>query len=407
MRDRHLGSRSRDRIQPDTTPTEAPGGVDAALQGDGITPAYLVRSVRENLPLFVVVVGLTLAVTGLLVLGTEPQYSARSVIRMAGERRTLTSGVEQPPQSLERPVDPLLSAVQVLTSRSLVGAVVDSLGLRLQPASPFTPSAPLIGRSFPRSALQDVTVAAEAPVDTFALRFSEKGVVARSRGGEAVADFGESLRLGPIGLTVLEYPRVGYTTIVLQPRDVAIDGALKKLKVVPRPGTDVIDVKYVDSDPAQAQQFANHLARFFQASSGHAAQEQARRRRQFLGDQLRVTDSLLVEAEAELSAFRGAQEMGSSSDNLTAEQATAASRQARRGDLIADRRVLASLLERLKASDGAGPEARFQALAYSPEVASDPMLGQLQQRLIDYRTKLDSLTQVPGARSPRIPTWCS
>ncbi len=403
MRDRQSASRPRDHNVSDATAGEASSGVDSALQGDGITPAYLVRSVRENLPLFVVVAGLTLAVTGLLVVATEPQYSARSVIRMAGERRTFTSGVEQPAQSLERPVDPLLSAVQVLTSRSLVGAVVDSLGLRLQPASRFTAAAPLIGRSFRRSSLRDVIVAADAPVDTFALRFTREGVLARSRGGEVVAAFGEPLRLGPIGLTVFEYPRVGYTLAVLQPRDVAIDAALKKLKVVPRPGTDVIDVKYVDSDPAQAQQFANHLARLFQAASGHTAQEQAGRRRKFLGNQLRVTDSLLVRAEAELSAFRGAQEMGSSSDNLTAEQATAASRQARRGDLIADRRVLAALLDRLKASDDVGPEASFQALAYSPEVASDPMLGQLQQRLIDYRTKLDSLTTGPWSALPTHP----
>lgn len=375
---------------------------DPALQ-EGITPAHLVRSVRENLPLFVVVAGLVLAATALLVLQAQPQYSARSVIRMATERRTLTSGVENAPQILDRPVDPLLSAVQVLTSRTLVGAVVDSLGLRLQPAAPFTPGAPLIGRRLPAGALRNVTVAADAPVDTFALRFSGDGVVARSRGEEVVADFGEPLRLGPLGLTVPKYPPVGYSIAVLEPRDVAIDKALGRLKVVPRPGTDVIDVKYVDADPARAQQFANTLARQFQAANGHSAQGQAGRRREFLGEQLRVTDSLLVEAEARLSAFRGTQRMGSSRDNLSAEQATAAARQAQRGELVADRRVLAALLEQLKGSDEGGPEAGFQALAYSPEVASDPMLGQLQQRLIDYGNRLDSLTTGPWRALPSHP----
>jgi capsular exopolysaccharide synthesis family protein len=368
---------------------------DPALQGEGITPAHLLRLIRENFALFVVVAGLTLAVTALLVMGSPPQYGARSVIRIASERQTLTSGVENAPQTLERPADPLLSAVQVLSSRTLVGAVVDSLGLRLQPAAPYISGAPLIGRGLPPGALQQVTVAAGAPVDTLVLRFSDYGVLARSRGGEAEAAFGERLRLGPVGLTVPRPPPVGYTVAVIQSRDVAIDNALEKLKIVPRPGTDVIDVKYVDSDPARAQQFANHLARLFQAASGHSAQEQSGRRRQFLGQQLRVTDSMLALAEGELSAFRGTQRMGSSRENLSAEQATAAARGARRGELVADRRVLGALLQRIRQAGPGAPDAAFQALAFSPEVASDSTLGQLQRRLIDYRARLDSLTTGP------------
>ena len=396
MRDRRSGSRSRDQATLEARPSSpTPAVTDPALQGEGITPAHLLRLIRENFALFVVVAGLTLAVTALLVMGSPPQYGARSVIRIASERQTLTSGVENAPQPLERPADPLLSAVQVLSSRTLVGAVVDSLGLRLQPAAPYIAGAPLIGRRLPSGALQQVTVAAGAPVDTLVLRFSDYGVLARSRGGEAEAAFGERLRLGPVGLIVSRPPPVGYTVAVIQSRDVAIDNALAKLKIVPRPGTDVIDVKYVDSDPARAQQFANHLARLFQAASGHSAQEQSGRRRQFLGDQLRVTDSMLAVAEGELSAFRGTQQMGSSRENLLAEQATAASRGARRGELMADRRVLGALLQRIRQAGPGAPNAAFQALAFSPEVASDSTLGQLQRRLIDYRVRLDSLTTGP------------
>jgi len=181
----------------------------------------------------------------------------------------------------------------------------------------------------------------------------------------------------------------------VQSRDVAIDDALERLKVVPRPGTDVIDVKYVDSDPARAQEFANHLARLFQAANGHSAQEQSGRRREFLAEQLRVTDSMLAQAEDQLSAFRGTQQMGSSRDNLSAEQAGAAARGTRRAELVADRRVLASLLQRAKRTGPDASDAAFQALAFSPEVASDSTLSQLQRRLIDYRGRLDSLTTGP------------
>ena len=404
MRDRRSGSRSQDHSALQSKPSSpAPVVMDPALQGDGITPAYLVRSVRENLHLFLAVAGVTLLVTALLVIHTAPQYSARSVIRLAGERRTLTRGVENAPQTSDRAVDPLLSVVQVLSSRTLVGAVVDSLGLRLQPATPFTLGSPLIGPRFPASALQQVTVTGDAPPDTLMLRFGMDGVIARSSGGEAAAGFGERLRLGAVGLTVPKAPPLGFAIVVVQPRDVAIDQALEKLKVVPRPGTDVIDVRYMDSDPARAEQFVNHLARLFLAANGHSAQKQSGRRREFLSEQLRITDSMLVEAEAELSAFQGNQQMGSSRDNLSAEQATAATRGARRGELMADRRVLAALLERVNRSGKGASEAGFQALAFSPEVASDSTLGRLQHRLIDYRTRLDSLTTGPWRSMPTDP----
>jgi capsular exopolysaccharide synthesis family protein len=362
-----------------------------------------VRSVRENLHLFLAVAGLTLFVTALLIIHTAPQYSARSVIRLAGERRTLTRGVENAPQTSDRAVDPLLSVVQVLSSRALVGAVVDSLGLRLQPATPFTLGVPLLGPHFPTGALQQVTVTGDAPPDTLMLEFGMDGMIARSSGGKAAAGFGERLRLGAVGLTVPKALPLGFAIVVVQPRDVATDHALEKLKVVPRPGTDVIDVRYMDSDPARAEQFVNHLARQFLTANGHSAQEQSGRRREFLDEQLRITDSMLVEAEAELSAFQGSQQMGSSRDNLSAEQATAATRGARRGELMADRRVLAALLERVNQS-GKGPsEAAFQALAFSPEVASDSTLGRLQHRLVDYRTRLDSLTTGPWRSMPTDP----
>lgn len=376
-------------------PTDAIAEIDPALQGAGITPAYLVRAIRQNFPLFLVIAGLTLAMTSLLTLSSEPQYSARAVIRMASERRALTSGVENAPQTLDRPVDPLLSAVQVLTSRTLVGAVVDSLGLRFQPVTPFTPGVPLVGRRFPKGTFQRVMVVPDAPVDTLMIRFSDDGVVARSRGGEVTAAFGETLRLGPVQFTVPQVPPVGYTMAVVRERDVAIDEALRRLKVVPRPGTDVIDVKYFDTEPARAQQFANRLARLFRAANGHAAQEQAGRRREFLGEQLRVTDSMLASAEAGLSRFRSRQNMGSTRDNLSAERATALGLEAKRVELVSERRVFAALLQRVKAPSTDGADAAFQALAYSPEVGSDTVLSRLQQRLISYRTRLDSLTTGP------------
>src|SRR6185436_16651757 len=194
-----------------------------------------------------------------------------------------------------------------------------------------------------------------------------------SRSAHGTARFGEELRVGPVRLVVPALPPVSYAVLAIQQRDVTIEQAIQRLKVVPRPGTDVIDVRFVDSDPARAQKSANQLVRLFQAANGHSAQGLAGRRRGFLGEQLRVTDSLLVVAEAGLSGFRSRQQMGSSRDNLSAEQASASALDAQQTQLRADRRVFAALLERVRSTDPGAQETGFRALAYSPEVAADPV----------------------------------
>src|SRR4051812_29898910 len=203
---------------------------------NGITPAELRRALRGNYELFLVAVGLTVALAALLVFGGPPQYSARATIRMASERRTLTSGVEDAPQTLDRPVDPLLSAVQVLTSRTLVGSVGDSLGLRLQPVGRYGFTSPLFGRRLPAGALQDVSVDSAAAPDTLLLQFGKSVVVAWSRKGTASARLGEPLRIGGVQLTISTLPPASFVVLEVAPRDVAIDEAVRRLKVVPRPG---------------------------------------------------------------------------------------------------------------------------------------------------------------------------
>src|SRR3954463_8792752 len=151
---------------------QAKVSAESVLLNDGIGPTRIMRAARMHFPLFLIVLGMILGITALATVTSRPDYSARAVIRMASERRTLTSGVEDAPQAVDRPVDPILSAVQVLTSRTLVGTVVDSLGLRLQPVSQLTLSTPLFGRRLPIGTFRAVAVDSDAAPDTLVLRFS-------------------------------------------------------------------------------------------------------------------------------------------------------------------------------------------------------------------------------------------
>src|SRR3954453_15520154 len=159
---------------------QAKVSAESVLLNDGIGPTRIMRAARMHFPLFLIVLGMILGITALATVTSRPDYSARAIIRMASERRTLTSGVEDLPQPVDRPVDPVLSAVQVLTSRTLVGAVVDSLGLRLRPVQKFSPEAPLFGRELSDRILRAVAVDSAASSDTLLLQFTDTSVVAWS-----------------------------------------------------------------------------------------------------------------------------------------------------------------------------------------------------------------------------------
>src|SRR4051812_41727484 len=81
------------------------------------------------------VLGLTLAcaaVGGFLGARQHPRYEANGVMRLALERRSLTGDIEeQRPSDVSRTSDPLITAVELARSRSVLAAVVDSLGLQL------------------------------------------------------------------------------------------------------------------------------------------------------------------------------------------------------------------------------------------------------------------------------------
>jgi succinoglycan biosynthesis transport protein ExoP len=398
---------------PLVPPNDARAGVPVALHHvvrheesplrDGITVASLLRAVRQHLLLAGAVALLTLTATAFLLYRERPQYRATAVLRMASERRTLATGVDNPPATTERTVDPLLSLVQILNSRSLLGSVVDTLGLQLEVLPVPVVEAMRSGGGLSIRDLQPLSIAHDSPADTLLLFFEDSLVTAVSGATHAEAPYGAPLRLGDVRFIVPAHPGVQRATVAVLSRDVAIDHTMSRLKIAPRPGTDVIDIRYTGPDPALAQAVVNTLARHFEAAAGRSAQKQAQRRRVFLEEQLRVTDSMLETAERQLADFRSRQQMGSSGQNLTAEQAALAAIAAQRAQLESDRYMYSSLLKKLESAPSNQRSEVFRALAYSPEVAGDAVLSHLHQQLIDYRSRLDSLTTGPFRSAPSDP----
>ncbi|HEY8483148.1 MAG TPA: polysaccharide biosynthesis tyrosine autokinase, partial [Longimicrobiales bacterium] len=114
-------------------------------------------------------------------------------------------------------------------------------------------------------------------------------------------------------------------------------------------------------------------------------------------------DSLLADAQAELSAFRSRQKLFSSRERLIAEQAGLMAVEVRREELDAQRRMYEDLLAAVERAEPGKEREAFSALVLSPEMAGNPIVEQLFTQLARYEAKRDSLTSGVWARAPTDP----
>ena len=334
------------------------------------------------------------AALGLFLASREPTtYKASAMLRLAGERQTLTGVAEEAAPSLGRTADPMLSIIELLRSRTVAGVVVDSLGLQLVSQTP----------EFMVEDLAGVRVDPRAAGDSVLVVFQQDRLSAR-RGERAVtAAYGQPVNLGVVQFAVRSRPAVETATFGIRSREAAIDALLAGLLVSRRELTDVIDVGFVAQDPRAAQRIVNSAVHAFQMLNVQWARERSRRRGEFLEEQLAQTDSMLERAQASLSSFRSRQQLASSQDKLHAEQSALLTLDARREELDADRRTFGALLQRLKTNDEASRQEALRALATSPAMADNPAIGGLYQQLLKYQIRIDSMTTGPWRSSPNNP----
>jgi len=346
---------------------------------------------RFQLILAVTAVG---AALGLFLASQEPtSYRASAMLRLAGERQTLTGVAEEANPTLGRTADPMLSIIELVRSRTVAGVVVDSMGLQLVSQTP----------EFSVEDLTGVQVDPRAAGDSVQMVFRDDGVSAR-RGQRAVtASYGQPVNLGVVQFVVRARPAVENVTLAIKSREAAIDALLVGLMVTRRELTDVIDVAFVAEDPRRAQRIVNSTVHAFQALNVQWARERSRRRGEFLAEQLAQTDTTLERAQAALASFRSRQQLASSRDKLESQQAALLNLDAQREQLGADQRTFAALAQRLKANDDASREEALRALATSPAMADNPAIGGLYQQLLKYQNRIDSMTTGPWKASPSNP----
>jgi capsular exopolysaccharide synthesis family protein len=352
---------------------------------------------------FWLVLPVTLAVAGMAAYKAyqdPPIYRATAVIRLSDERRSLSGsladdGVENATGTSRSETDPGLSLIQLLRSRGVAREVVEKEGLRLRALRSRFPTNPLNPHPFTSGLLRHVQVASSAAPDSFRLLlyFSEKGITAQGSRSTAQAVYAAPLELEGVRFTVAADPGIESAELVVVPLAEAVRNFLKDLRAEPREKTDVIDVHYTANDPHVAQQVVNTTVKVFQVSNASAGQHRAARRRGFIQNQAKRTDSLLAQAELALNAFRSREHLYSSQDRLLAQQTDLTGLKLRRGELAADRQMYQNLLTALQQPEGgAAPGERLSALASAPGIAQNPVVARLYAQLARYQDAHDSLT---------------
>lgn len=345
-------------------------------------------TLRRHVWLIVGITALAIAFTAYRVSKQALEYQATAVIRLVDARRELAGNLDDNTgQGMMGGywTDPITSQLQVLRSRAVATAVVDSeaLGLRVQ------------SKGFPASVLRNVSLASETSADSVRLEFLPNGVNVTAAGSSMLVPYDSTVRAAGIVFAVHGAPANAQKGLLYTiSQTAAIDKVIAGLSARQRDRTDVVDVSFTAQDPWVARQIVNTVVGVFQSQNAATAQQQSRRRRIFVEAQLHQTDSLLQVAQSRLSDYRTNKQVYGSSDAVVAAQQTGLlNLDVQRAQLVADRNTYQSLLNTLAKDDsGSARQRTLSALVASPGIADNPVVQTTYTQLVTYKAALDSIS---------------
>lgn len=336
----------------------------------------------------IVLLGTAGAGVGALVMPDEgPQYRALTVLHLTDTRQTLAGTLER---EIVQPGGEMPSQIELIRSRGIAEEAVKATGYRLRVAS----------GGIRRQLIEDVEIAPEEISDTIHLVFGGAEYTARLGNESATAAYGDSVAFEAVRFSVASKPDVERGSLVVIPLEAAILEVRRSVYPAPRGQTQIIDVLYTADDPWMALRCADAVAEAFQAWGTRLAQTQSRDRRVFVQEQLRHTDSLMLEAQLALGKFRQRQQAYNAGERFAAQEGILLDLDIRREEMITDHRAIDSLLTTLRRSpDPAGQE--LQVLIGWPTLSANPLLTQLFGRLTEFEAERDKA--VTGGRATTNP----
>ncbi|HEX6038646.1 GumC family protein, partial [Longimicrobium sp.] len=371
---------------PQLPPPDAPEPFGGVEQSGGLQLKNSLSLIWRHRWMVLAVGVLGLAAAAYLVSIEPPRYESTAVIRLSDPRRAMMPGDNVVPTLGGSRIDPLLSQLEIMRSRSVMSQAAGLEGLRLRSQTP----------EFPAALLTDVEVDSTAVPDTLVLRFSSGGFTARGAGASVQGRYGVPVQAGSVRFAVARNPGLEQATLRVLPREAAMGGLQRGITTSPRVQTDVVDVSFTASDPAVAQRSLRAVLTAFQATGARRAQQESRRRRIFLEEQLARTDSAVRQAQAALVAFRQSRGVTNSAEQAAARQQEMLALDTRREELAAQRRSYQTLLDQYRAAPPAQRGDRLRALVSAPGIASNPVVSHEYQLLAQYEARRDSMSSGEG-----------
>jgi capsular exopolysaccharide synthesis family protein len=278
----------------------------------------------------------------------------------------------------------------VLRGRSVLGEVVDREGFRLFHTATMAPA----------GFVRDVKIAlAPDSLATIRLEFDGDGVVYGPDGDRRRAAYGETIAFEGARFTVSAYPRQRNATLYVVPRDWAVDYLQAGISTVPQEGTGGINVAFKSLDPMIPPRVVNTTVNVYQEVNAELARQNVRRRRVFLEEQLRTTDSLLTIAQANLSGLRAREQSYSAEGRFMAEQSNLMSVEIQQAQMQADLRLQESILNRVLQARASGQSADLSPLMSMPGLASAPVVSQLYSQLVTHHAEREAMLAGPWAKA--------
>lgn len=289
--------------------------------------------------------------------------------------------------------------VEIIRSRVILGQVVDSLGLRL------AREVPDLWRTeyHPVGIVDGVRIAPDATTAPLELSFGEEGVRVRSGGREASAPYGAPVEIGGVSFTVPVRPG-GMDELPLQviPHKSAVDRLLQNVSVYPRDNVNIVDIVVTGYDPVVTERIANVTAEKYQGYSSRKSRVQAERRREFVEEQLRTGETLLLDAQNRLTEHRKREGLFSARAEAMSGQVQRGEVELQRAELNADLQIYKSLLAQLQSTRRDRADV-IRTIVSNPEMSANPTVLALYDRLTKYESVRDSLTTGQYRASPTNP----
>jgi capsular exopolysaccharide synthesis family protein len=364
-------------------PGEPAAGSDHALRGpqdDMPALARLWGILANNALLIAGCAAVVVATTGLATWRVRRTYEATASIRIEQSDARLASFTTEPQVAPTTPTE-LPTEFQVLQSRTLAEAVVDSLCLQVELRAPATVwrDDVFLSCSGTRRAEAGRYRLTPAGEGRFLVRDRTSGATLGAVPAGAALDLhGVSLQLAP---AARRYPEIDVDVYAF---DDAVDRLQRSVRVRRRsPEANILDVSYTGTDPRLVQLVPNVLAARFVQSRQSDRHAQARSAAQFLSDQIAKLGDQLSAAEDSLRSFEEANGVVSLTEETGTGLAHAAELQAKRDGIEAERSALTALVATVRDS-----------------MRRDPATGVLAYRnLVAFPTLLhnDALTQLLGS----------